>query len=179
MIKTLENKRILLRKPNLNDVNDLYKIKNNKKTSKLLGGQTRDYTKVDIENWIQYHNHREDEEIFVIHEKINNIIIGHGGFYKIDYINKSAEYAILIGNNNFLGKGIGSHVTALLLKYGFEQLALNRISLSLLNENIAAYNLYSKIGFKREGCLKKSIWKNNKYYDEIIMAILKCEYESK
>jgi len=175
----MENNQFLLRKPIKSDVADLLAVKNNKNTAKLLGGDTPDYSSMDIINWIDYHNNCKDEELFIIYDKYNDIVIGHIGLYKIDNKVKSAEFAILIGNDAYIGKGVGSQVTALMLEFGFNKLLLNRISLSLLHENIPAYKLYKKIGFVKEGCLRESVWKNERYFDNVLMAILKKDYENK
>ena len=63
------------------------------------------------------------------------------------------------------------------MKYGFNELGLNRIYLSFIKENLPAFNLYKKTGFKEEGCLRQAIYKNGVYYDSVLMSILKFEYE--
>lgn len=173
----MENRGILLRKPKFSDVSGLLKVKNNQEASFLLGGTPPIYTEESIKQWINYHNSCLEEELFVIIDKSEEIVIGHVGFYKIDKTVKSAEFAILIGNVDYIGKGIGKQVTSMMINFAFIELSLNRVSLSLLNENIPALNLYKKIGFKQEGYLKQSVWKNGRYYDNILMSILKQDYE--
>jgi RimJ/RimL family protein N-acetyltransferase len=176
----MENELFLLRIPNKKtDVLDLLKIKNNTETSKYLGGNTPVYSKTDINNWIEFHNNCENESLFIIQDKQNNKVIGHIGLYNIDLNIKSAEYAILIGDNEYLGRGVGKQMTNLILEYGFYKLNLNRIYLSLIKENLAALNLYNKMGFKNEGCLRQVILKKGIYYDSVLMAILKSEYDEK
>jgi len=176
----MENELFLLRKPNKEiDINDLLQIKNNKDTAKYLGGNTPTYTEEDINNWVDFHNNCDDEDLFIIQDKQNKKVIGHIGLYNINLKVRSAEYAILIGNNEYLGKGVGRQVTDLILNYGFNKLKLNRIYLSLISENLPAYNLYLKMGFKKEGCLRQAIFKNDVYYDSILMSILNFEYEKK
>lgn len=175
----MENELFLLRKPSKEtDIADLLEVKNNKETAKYLVGNTPIYSENDISKWIEYHNNCENEELFIIQDKQNNKVIGHIGLYNINLQVKSAGYAILIGNNEYLGKGVGRQVTKLILNYGFIKLNLNRIDLSLISENLPAHNLYKKMGFVGEGCLRQAIFKNNIYYDLILMSILKSEYEN-
>ena len=176
----MENEFFLLRKPDKNtDVDDLLKVKNNKDTAKYLGGNSSTFTKNDISNWIDFHNNCENEDLFVIEDRQKRRVIGHIGLYNINLDVKSAEYAILIGDNEYLGKGVGYQVTDLILNYGFNSLGLNRIWLSLISENLPAMNLYLKVGFKKEGCLRQAIFKHGLYYDSILMSILKFEYEKR
>ena len=53
---------------------------------------------------------------------------------------------------------------------------LNRIELGVLGSNISGLKLYEKVGFKREGVKRQSIYKNGKFVDVIMMAILKEEF---
>jgi len=64
-----------------------------------------------------------------------------------------------------------------MIKFGFEELNLNRICLSVIESNIKAIKLYEKVGFMQEGILREAQFKNNKFLNMVIMAILKSEYE--
>ena len=55
---------------------------------------------------------------------------------------------------------------------------LNRINGSALAYNKASLRVCEKVGFKREGVKRQSVYKNGKYIDEIIMGCLKSDYES-
>lgn len=102
--------------------------------------------------------------------------IGNVNLTNINWINRNAEFSILIGDKNEWGKGYGYAASIQMLEYGFKQLNLQRIYLSLLSNNLVAKKLYTKIGFKKEGILRNTIFKDNAYQDVIIMAILKEEY---
>ncbi len=47
---------------------------------------------------------------------------------------------------------------------------INKIRLSTFSFNARAKKCYEKCGFKVEGVLKDEIFKEGKYYDEIIMS---------
>ena len=66
----------------------------------------------------------------------------------------------------------------LLLDYGFSFLNLRNIYLKVFEYNDAAYNLYKKAGFKEVGRLRKAVEIMGKTYDEIIMDMLKEEFQS-
>ena len=84
--------------------------------------------------------------------------------------------ARIIGEKEYRSKGIGTEVAKLLLEYGFNSLNLNRIWVGNISNNIAAIKSVDKLGFKVEGILRSSIYKNSKYHDVIIRGILKDEY---
>lgn len=106
----------------------------------------------------------------------NDEIVGLASLTNIDRINQSATFHIMIGNNNNRGKGIGSCAINEILKHAFFDMNLNRIELTVLESNEKAIKAYNKIGFKKEGIKKKSIYKNGHFIDVVMMAILKTEF---
>lgn len=106
----------------------------------------------------------------------NKNVIGYAGIAKIDKVNFSGEYFILIGDKSYHNKGIGAHVTKEIIKIGFEELNLNRIMLTVFEKNIGAFKAYCNAGFKIEGTLRQVSYRNNEFHNKIIMSILKQEY---
>lgn len=168
----LEDK-LVLRKFDFNDADELFILKNDKESARLLGGFSNGYTKKDINNWIKYHIEKEDEFLLVINEIESDKLIGHVGLYNIDHRIKKAEFGILIADAKCRGKGYGSMCLKFMLDYGFNNLNLNRIELSFLKENISAEKLYLKYSFEHEGILRQAQYKDNRFYDVVLMAKLK------
>lgn len=104
-------------------------------------------------------------------------LIGITILKNINFINRSAEFAIYIGDKNERGKGYSYEATILTMKFGFLDLGLNRLFLKVIRKNKTAISLYEKCNFFKEGVLREAIFKNGKFYDEIIMSILKEEFE--
>ena len=95
----------------------------------------------------------------------------------IDSVNHSAELHIMIGNKENRGKGIGTFAVSSIVNHAFNNLNLHRVSLDVLDYNIAAQNLYRKVGFKEEGRKRKAVFKNGEYVDVIVMGLLREEYK--
>lgn len=167
------NDLLILRKPEQDDAEVLYKLKNDQETNDMLGGFTTGYDKEGIKDWISFHNNAKNECLYLIQEKSSEKVIGHVGLYNIDHRVRKAEFAIMIADKNMRGKGYGSLCTDFMLEFGFNQLNLNRIELSLLSTNRLAYDLYLKKGFIEEGLLKQAQFKNGSYIDVILMAKFK------
>jgi len=166
----------ILRIPEPSDLEYLYKQKNNPEISVLLGGFSPGYSMEDMKDWLQYHRKRSDEIIWSIIEKDNNICVGHVGLYKIDYRVRSAEFAIMIGDNSAWGKGLGKNCTIFSVKYAFNELNINRVQLTVLSTNVRAIDLYKSIGFVVEGTMREAQYKIGKYIDVLIMSMLRSEY---
>ncbi|HEY3313250.1 MAG TPA: GNAT family protein [Anaerolineales bacterium] len=103
--------------------------------------------------------------------------IGNVGLHQIEWSNRSAEFGIFIGDKNFWNKGYGSEATRLALKHGFETLNLNRIYLHVYETNSRAIHAYEKVGFIHEGRLRQSTYRNGRYFDSLLMSILRSEWD--
>ena len=76
------------------------------------------------------------------------------------------------------GKSHGKAMYHLIFKLGFLTWNMNRLWLLVLETNKRARNLYSKMGFKEEGCQRNAIFKNGIYVDYHMMSILKDEFKN-
>ena len=168
--------KVVLRRPELRDVKSLYEYRNDPDIVQLLGGFSKGYSTKDIEDWLESHRARDDEIVWVIAEKEGDRCVGHVGLYNIDHRVRCAEFAIMIGDKACWGKGLGKQVSISVMEYGFEQLNLHRIKLTVLVTNVRAVKLYEKIGFRKEGTLRHEQYRDNQYVDVLVMGILKGEW---
>jgi len=104
--------------------------------------------------------------------------IGNVGLQNIEWINRSAEFGIFIGDKSFWDKGYGTEATLLILKHGFETLNLNRIFLYVFETNPRAIHTYEKIGFVFEGRLRQKTFRNGRYNDTFLMSMLRSEWDN-
>lgn len=130
-------------------------------------------------NDFKKHLEAENNVIFLVLDKAAKKPIGYAGLYEIHLTARSAEFRILIGENDFWGKGYGTEATELLTFYGFDRLNLNRIYLGYTADNKGAAKAYEKAGYVYEGTLKEDLYRNSRYYDSIKMAILRKDYYEK
>lgn len=114
--------------------------------------------------------------IFGIEVKESGTLIGLSLIKDINFINRTAELAIYIGEEQMRRKGYSTEATIMTLNFAFNYLGLNRIFLKVLERNNAAIGLYKKIGFTVEGVLRDSVFKNGNFENEVIMSILKREF---
>lgn len=105
--------------------------------------------------------------------KGDDAILGLISLVNIDYMNQKAELHIMIGDKENQGKGIGTYAINTIIQHAFNNLNLHRIELSVLEENLRAQHVYEKAGFVCEGCKRKAVYKNGKYVNIRMYAILK------
>jgi len=102
--------------------------------------------------------------------------VGAARFSHVSPADRCATYSIGIFDPNLHAKGIGTTVTGLLLKYGFETLHFHRIDLKVLEYNLRGIRCYEKWGFKKEGILRDSAFIDGRFYSDILMSVLEDEY---
>lgn len=108
----------------------------------------------------------------------NNQHIGNCGLHSISWVDRNALFGIMIGEKEEWNKGYGMEATGLILEYAFQTLNLERVELSVFEFNDRAIRCYKNAGFREEGRLRKKRYKMGRYWDEIVMGILKEEWES-
>ncbi len=89
----------------------------------------------------------------------------------IDARRKSAQFAIGILDPDRLGQGLGTETTKLVVRYGFEHLALDMIELTVLADNARAIGAYAKNGFVETGRTRNALRRDGRWYDDLHMAI--------
>ncbi len=105
--------------------------------------------------------------------------IGNCGVFGIDWVARSGELGIMIGDKTYWNKGYGTETMSLLLRHGFETLNLNRIFLRVYASNPRAIRAYEKAGFVSEGTMRQAVFKHGQYGDIHFMSVLRSEWEAR
>ncbi|OPH57833.1 aminoglycoside adenylyltransferase [Paenibacillus ferrarius] len=106
-----------------------------------------------------------------------NQTIGHISIGGIDRQNRSGRVGkVLVGNQSVRGKGYGKQMIQQILKIGFEDLKLHRISLGVFEFNESALLCYEKSGFIKEGLVRDARRYKDSYWNLIEMGILEDEW---
>jgi ribosomal protein S18 acetylase RimI-like enzyme len=69
------------------------------------------------------------------------------------------------------GRGIGEKLIRRAIEAS-RAFGLSRVELEVREDNIGAFELYRKVGFKKEGRRQRAILVDGVYYDLIVMALL-------
>lgn len=136
-------------------------------------------SKEEIKQWFDHLFEEKNTYNIGIYLSATNELVGYAGISGISTMNKSGEYFIFIGDKKQWGKGIGTQVTKQVVAYGFEQLQLNRIMLTVSQPNIGGVKAYENAGFIVEGILKEACYRDGVFHDKIVMAMLRSSYQTK
>jgi RimJ/RimL family protein N-acetyltransferase len=106
----------------------------------------------------------------------NHEFIGCIFLNDIDYHNRSGHIPVFIGEKNFWGKGYATDARIIMLKYAIFERGLERIWARVLEDNGGAVKMLENCGYKKEGLLRKSIFKEGLFINEIILSVLKDDF---
>jgi len=129
------------------------------------------------ERWIEtaLGTDNQRNKTFALETK-DGVYLGGIGLHKIDWENSNAEVGIVIGKKEYWNKGYGTDAMMAILDFGFNQMNLHRIYLRVFEFNQRGIRSYEKCGFKKEGILRHDRYREGRYYDTIMMGILKEEF---
>jgi [ribosomal protein S5]-alanine N-acetyltransferase len=119
----------------------------------------------------------QNEIAFAVCDKDGDAFVGTTGLYRIEWVMRTAEFRIFLGNKSFWNRGVGTECTKLMVKYAFDKMNFNKVWLGVNAENGGAVHAYEKAGFVREGVLRQEQYRNFRYYDVVRMSMLRAEYE--
>lgn len=140
-------------------------------------GRNSPVTYVEEERWFRDYQRRSDEQIFAI--EVGGRHIGNLGLHKVDRIHRKADLGVVIGEPAYWSQGFGTDAIRLALRYGFDRLALNKISLDVLEYNVRAIRSYEKCGFQREGLRREDVYKDGRFFDVLRMSVLAREFRER
>ena len=140
--------RLELRPVSSGDMGFLRKLRNENREWFF---DSKELTKQDQLKW--FHRYVNDwwDVMFVI--SIDGTDIGTAALYGIDMNKKEAEVGRIIIAKDHRRKGYARTALKLLIDHGRQLFGIERFRLSFTLENMAAFNLYRKLGFSitREG----------------------------
>ena len=165
---------IVLRSPNETDIVSRFNLGLDYECEKMCGREVNlkyEYIITNAQAWYDKIINHSCKWII----EYNKEMVGIVGLTPYLQDNK-VRLSIEIYNQNARGKGIGTEVIKLVLKYAFEDLKYHKVYLRVLDININAIRCYEKCGFVREGIDREGALINGVYHSDIYMGILISDY---
>lgn len=116
---------------------------------------------------------------FGIRTLADDRLIGELALDVINWSGRDAFVGLGIGETEYWGKGCGTDVMNVLLRFAFTEVNLRRVSLTVFEYNPRAIRSYEKAGFCPEGRVRKVLNKEGRRWDVLFMGILREEWMEK
>ena len=124
------------------------------------------YTLTDAYEWVKMAQNSPTNFAIEVNEKA---VGGIGILLKEDIYRKNAEIGYWLGEAHW-GQGIISAVIEEMVAYTFKNFDINRIYAGIFEYNHASMRVLEKAGFHQEAILKKSLVKEEVFFDEHIFV---------
>lgn len=174
----LSDNKVVLRGFRRDDLEDYRRWIDNPAVTHYMEMGWKPYADFDLDKtWVEA-TQSPDTVCMVIVDKETGRAVGTTGLYLINWPCRRAQFRILIGEPDVFDKGIGTSATRLIVRYGFERLNLETIYLGANEENKRAIRAYEKAGFIHDGVHRNFIYNNGRYYNAVMMSILRSDYEA-
>jgi len=172
---TLISERITLRKQTLPEALYSRKWSRNRRVNRFLKSDWGNLSDAEETKFWRDGARSKTQMRFSIVANENGEAIG-GCDLKFFPNDERAQVGIMIGEEKYLGKGLGTEVIKILRDYVFRTWKINRLELTVHINNPRAIKCYEKCGFKIEGTHFDLHKKNGKYISAHSMAILKKDW---
>ena len=110
-------------------------------------------------------------------EREQPLHIGNASLQRIDWVNRSCEFAIIIGETEAWGKGHGSTALEHCLHHAFMVMNMNRVWSGTNAQNLAMNKIFKGMGFNLEGVFRSAQFLSGSYSNINEWAILRDEYD--
>ena len=120
----------------------------------------------------QKHSHIGNTVFGIVTEQESRHI-GNICLQNINWIDRTADISIIIGEKTQWGKGYGAEAYRLIIDYAFNVLNLRRLASALTTDNQGMRWVCAKNGMEYEGTSKQVLFKAGEYIDIVHFAILK------
>jgi ribosomal-protein-alanine N-acetyltransferase len=135
------------------------------------------YTREEALAWVAALPERRDMLVLAI--EVEGRHVGNVSLQGIDAVSRCADLAIVVGERDVWGRGIGAEAAALLVAHGFRALNLNRISCGVVGASAAARRWAERLGMTQEGVRRQALWTDGAYQDLIEYGLLASEWASR
>lgn len=173
----LSTSRLILRNVRMSDARDIYEYSCDPEVARHVlweAHQSIHQTKAYIRYVLRQYRMGSPSS-FCIALRETGKVIGTIGFMWVSNENRSAEVGYSLSRAHW-NKGYMTEALAAVLRFGFEELNLNRIEAQHECANPASGRVMEHVGMRREGTLKERLYNKSRFVDVELYAILREEW---
>ncbi|WP_179199450.1 GNAT family N-acetyltransferase [Streptomyces viridochromogenes] len=142
---------------------------------RFTGEPSAELTVERLRDWYGSRSAQTDRLDLAVTDRATGELVGEVVLFEWDARARGCTFRTLIGPRG-RGRGLGTEATRLIVGHGFEQLGLHRIELEAYGHNARALRVYEKVGFVREGVRREADFRDGRWLDWVLMAMLEQEW---
>ena len=119
---------------------------------------------------------QNDEFIWVI-ESADGIAVGNINTFGCNKRFGTFKYGLGIVREHW-GKGYAKDAIKIVLRYYFRELRYQKVTVYIYSFNQRSMKLHESLGFKQEGRIRRAVFTNGSYYDEVLYGMTFEEFDA-
>lgn len=178
--KIIETQRLILRKFEFTDANDMLALWVSKPEIQHLYSEPVYTTITQVNELLEKYisSYKNDNYYrWAIVDKADGRCIGQIAYYLVDTKNHFAEIEYCVATE-YQNRGYMTEAVKAVVKFGFEEMELHRIQISAKEINTPSKRVIEKCGFIYEGTFRDFFYYDNSYIDRIYFSLLKSDYDN-
>ena len=176
-MEEIETERLLLRRMEMRDARDLFEYSRDEEVARYVlweaqknVSESRAYIKFMLRKY-----RAGDPASWCIVRKDEDRVVGTIGYMWFQPENNAAEVGYSLARDCW-NQGYMTEALRAVLRYSFEEMAINRIEAQHEVGNPASGAVMRKCGMRHEGTLRSRLYNKGRYVDVELFAILRQDY---
>ncbi|MBF0267984.1 MAG: GNAT family N-acetyltransferase [Alphaproteobacteria bacterium] len=139
-------------------------------TMRYTEARYRSYSREEAEAYVEASNAGASARLFRILSDGRHV--GNLRLSDINYFHRRTDMAIIIGEPDCRGRGVGAAAIGLGARFAFSALALHKVTAGMYCVNQASVRAFEKAGFRTEALQKSHYFCEGEWVDGILMGKL-------
>jgi ribosomal-protein-alanine N-acetyltransferase len=180
---TLETERLILRPVTEADATAVFLYASNPAVTRFTLFET--HQTLDDSRWFageyarsRYASREPDPFGIVLKTDPLKTVVGTLGAHWASQPNLAMEFGYSLAEP-YWGRGLVAEAARALLKYAFEEYAVERVQAQVFAGNDASERVLQKLGFTREGVLRSLVLRRGRWWDITMYSLLRGEWEQR
>ncbi|MBK9332843.1 MAG: GNAT family N-acetyltransferase [Ignavibacteria bacterium] len=154
---------------------DLIRYEHNNESVLLMLKDPFIVTETNQEEWFINITKNKHNTVYCIFKDDPDEVIGVWKLQELDVTNRNTEMGMEIFSK-YRSKGYSLNCFRMIFKYLFETLNINTIHAKIGEYNDVSLKTAQRAGFRITGKIPEALFRNGKYYDDIVLAITFSDY---
>ncbi len=121
------------------------------------------------------HDEGKDDNYYWMIDNLGGQTVGLICTYACNRRHGTFRYGVLI-SREFSGHGYASDAISIILGYYFQELNYQKVTAGIYAFNERSLKLHEHLGFRQEGRLRRMIYADGAYHDELQLGLLREEF---
>jgi Acetyltransferases, including N-acetylases of ribosomal proteins len=116
-----------------------------------------------------------DEYMWII-ENSEHIAVGNINTFDCKLRSGTFKYGLGI-DRQYWGRGYAKEAIEIVLRYYFSELRYQKVTVYVYSFNERSIRLHEKMGFQQEGRIRRAVYTNGQFFDEVLYGMTKEEFD--